>query len=124
MIDENIFLREFPVYKESIARILTLMISDEYEELVKNNMAHPSKASEYRTTAKEFSQSSGFSKMTQIPSDALDNTEVFSLQGDSVNKNTIDVQLWFDNIESDLYAVFCAPIGAGKILHLYDIRTM
>ena len=118
MTNENIFLREFPIYKESVIKILNLMISDDYEELVKNKMAYPSTASEYRVAV------SGFVQMTQIPDDVLEDTEVFSLKGDRVNKHIIEVQLWFDGSESDLYAVFCAPINADKILHLYDIRVM
>ena len=124
MTNENIFLREFPVYKESMIKILNIMISDDYEELVKNKLAHPSTANEYRVAVNEFAHLSGFVKMTQIPDDVLGDTEVFSLKGDRVNKYIIDVQLWFDGFESDLYAVFCAPINAGKLLHLYDIRVM
>ncbi|MBP2544469.1 DUF7668 domain-containing protein [Acinetobacter guillouiae] len=124
MTNKNIFLREFPIYKESVLKILNLMISDDYEELVKNKMAYPSTANEYRVAVNEFAHLSGFVKMTQIPDDVLEDTEVFSFKGDRVNKNTIEVQLWFDDFESDLYAVFCAPINAGKLLHLYDIRVM
>ena len=105
-------------------KILTLMISDDYEELVKNKLAYPSTANEYRVAVNEFAHLSGFVKMTQIPDDVLEDTEVFSLKGDRVNKHIIEVQLWFDDSESDLYAVFCAPINAGKLLHLYDIRVM
>lgn len=100
------------------------MISDDYEELVKNKLAYPSTANEYRVAVNEFAHLSGFVQMTQIPDDVLEDTEVFSLKGDRVNKYIIDVQLWFDDSESDLYAVFCAPINADKILHLYDIRVM
>ena len=124
MTNKNIFLREFPIYKESVLKILNIMISDDYEELVKNKMAYPSTANEYRVAVNEFAHLSGFVKMTQIPDDVLEDTEVFSFKGDRVNKNTIEVQLWFDDFESDLYAVFCAPINAGKLLHLYDIRVM
>ena len=105
-------------------KILNLMISDDYEELVKNKLAYPSTANEYRVAVNEFAHLSGFVKMTQIPDDVLGDTEVFSLKGDRVNKHIIEVQLWFDDFESDLYAVFCAPINAGKLLHLYDIRVM
>lgn len=100
------------------------MISDDYEELVKNKLAYPSTANEYRVAVNEFAHLSGFVQMTQIPDDVLEDTEVFSLKGDRVNKHIIEVQLWFDGSESDLYAVFCAPINAGKLLHLYDIRIM
>ncbi|MCF0263143.1 hypothetical protein KW868_01455 [Acinetobacter guillouiae] len=124
MTNENIFLREFPIYKESMIKILMLMISDDYEELVKNKLAYPSTAKEYRVAVNEFAHLSGFVQMTQIPDDVLKDTEVFSLKGDRVNKNIIEVQLWFDDFESDLYAVFCVPINAGKLLHLYDIRVM
>lgn len=124
MTNENIFLREFPIYKESMIKILNLMISDDYEELVKNKLAYPSTANEYRVAVNEFAHLSGFVQMTQIPDDVLEDTEVFSLKGDRVNKHIIDVQLWFDDSKSDLYAVFCAPINADKLLHLYDIRVM
>lgn len=117
-------LAEYDLYLEQISIIVSLMIQDKYDNLVASGRARPSTSREYRDAVDKYIKAIHGASITAIPRSELEKVEIYSSDRDTVNKYSIDMPLWIDGKDSDLYAVFCVPRADDKSLHLYDIRVM
>ncbi|AJY64553.1 hypothetical protein [Burkholderia glumae] len=113
-------LMDYPIYVPLVKHICGEMSQGHFDELVRQGLAGPSTASEYRVA---LDACLGNEAMAPIPDQALLEGYVFEIGGNAPDQLSIEVPLFTNNGRSDAFAVFRVKRdeSAQSTLYLYDI---
>lgn len=113
-------LADYPMYAPLVKHIYDELIYDHFEELVRQGLAAPSTASEYRAALRARL---GGKAIGSIPDEVLVDGYVFEIDGHKSDGLSIEVPIFSEEGRSNAFMILRAKKdnAAKPTLYLYDI---
>ncbi|HIH2746573.1 hypothetical protein L3V59_01975 [Burkholderia aenigmatica] len=113
-------LVDYPMHAPLVRHIYDELIHDHFEELVRQGLAAPSTASEYRAALRSCLCGEA---VRPIPDEALMNGYVFEIGGHKSDGLSIEVPIFSEGGRSDAFMILRVKKdnAARPTLYLYDI---